>query len=347
MHVGSRRRFGALLAGAALLPVLAASPAAAAGIVVNSKTMLTQDDGTCTLPEAIKAANTDTASGASTGECAAGFGADDMITFSVSGTIYTTRLPDITQGVTINGGNKVTLNAQGGSSFFIANASGIYLFNIVFTNGRAPVRRRDPRRRRRRGLSRALHGEQQPRAAGWRGHRRRRRRPLRRRLHDQRQHGNAAGRWDPPRAGLVRPDRPLDDQRQLFAVRRRRVRRQHRGAGHRELDHREERRHQHRWRASTSGQNVGLTISNSTIALNSASTSLGGLYADYHGERRHPQHHHRRQRQGQRRRAAIDTSVSEHHRGLDDRPPRPRGAPGQRRPDQDDQAPVDGVRRAR
>ena len=86
--------------------------------------MLTQDDGTCTLPEAIKAANTDTASGASTGECAAGFGADDMITFSVSGTIYTTRLPDITQGVTINGGNKVTLNAEGGSSFFIANATG-------------------------------------------------------------------------------------------------------------------------------------------------------------------------------------------------------------------------------
>ena len=122
MHVGSRRRFGALLAGAALLPVLAASPAAAAGIVVNSKTMLTQDDGTCTLPEAIKAANTDTASGASSGECGAGIAAD-VITFSVTGTINTTRLPDITQPVTIDGNRQVTLNGQGASSFFIANAS--------------------------------------------------------------------------------------------------------------------------------------------------------------------------------------------------------------------------------
>ena len=137
MHVRSWRRVGALLAGAALLPVLAASPAAAAGIVVNSKSMLTQDDGTCTLPEAIKAANTDTASGASTGECAAGAGTADTITFGVSGTIYTTRLPDITQGLILNGGNKITLNGQGASSFFIANASSIYLVNITFTNGRS------------------------------------------------------------------------------------------------------------------------------------------------------------------------------------------------------------------
>jgi parallel beta-helix repeat protein len=136
MHVRSWRRFGALLAGAALLPVLAASPAAAAGIVVNSKAMLTEDDGTCSLPEAIKAANTDTASGASSGECAAGAGAD-VITFSVTGTVYTTRLPDITGPVTINGNHAVTLNGQGASSFFLIQGNPVYLQGLVFTNGRA------------------------------------------------------------------------------------------------------------------------------------------------------------------------------------------------------------------
>jgi len=136
MHVGSRRRFGALLAGAALLPVLAASPAAAAGIVVNSKTMLTQDDGTCTLPEAVKAANTDAASGALSGECAAGSGAD-LITFSVTGTIYTTRLPDITQPVTINGAGKVTFNGQGASGFFLITGNPVFFQRLVFTNGRS------------------------------------------------------------------------------------------------------------------------------------------------------------------------------------------------------------------
>ena len=136
MHVRSWRRFGALLAGAALLPVLAASPVSAAGIVVNSKTMLTQDDGTCTLPEAIKAANTDAASGVSSGECPAGSGAD-VITFSVTGTILTTRLPDITGPVTINGDHKVTLNGQGATAFFIIHGNPVYLQGLVFTNGRA------------------------------------------------------------------------------------------------------------------------------------------------------------------------------------------------------------------
>lgn len=136
MRRAGRLRFVALAAAAALVPVAGASPVAAAGIVVTSRTMLTQDDGACTLPEAIKAANTDTASGPTFGECPAGSGTD-VITFSVSGTILTTRLPDITQPLTIDGAGTVTLNGQGGSSFFIANANPIHLKQLVFTNGRA------------------------------------------------------------------------------------------------------------------------------------------------------------------------------------------------------------------
>ncbi|HEX5826001.1 MAG TPA: choice-of-anchor Q domain-containing protein [Candidatus Limnocylindrales bacterium] len=130
------RRLVVMLAAAAMLPIVAAAPVAAAGIVVNSKTMLTQDDGTCTLPEAIKAANTDTASGVSSGECAAGAGSD-IITFSVSGTIYTTRLPDVVSPVTIDGDGKITLDARKSAGFAILDASGIYLVDLVITNGYA------------------------------------------------------------------------------------------------------------------------------------------------------------------------------------------------------------------
>ncbi|MEZ4519227.1 MAG: CSLREA domain-containing protein [Chloroflexota bacterium] len=53
---------------------LMVQPTHAAGIVVNSDADTVADDGVCTLREAITAANTDTASGAMTGECAAGSG---------------------------------------------------------------------------------------------------------------------------------------------------------------------------------------------------------------------------------------------------------------------------------
>ena len=130
------RRLAALGLALSLL-VVATPPVAAIGsIVVNSKTMLTEDDGTCTLPEAIKAANTDTPSGGSSGECAAGAGAD-TITFTVSGTIYTTRLPDIASPVTISGGGKVTLDARQGNAFFIVSGSPVHLQGLTFTRGRA------------------------------------------------------------------------------------------------------------------------------------------------------------------------------------------------------------------
>ena len=70
--------------------VVLASPAQAAIITVNS----TADDadptdGECTLREAITSANTDTASGTATGECAAGSG-EDGIDIGLTGTVNLT-----------------------------------------------------------------------------------------------------------------------------------------------------------------------------------------------------------------------------------------------------------------
>ena len=79
-----------------LLPTLVAllvpAAASAAPIAVNTQADTVADDGTCSLREAITAANADTASGASTGECAAGSGAD---TISLPAGTYTrTRAGD-------------------------------------------------------------------------------------------------------------------------------------------------------------------------------------------------------------------------------------------------------------
>ena len=57
---------------------------ASSTIVVNSKLDTNADDGVCTLREAILAANSDTTSGVSPGECAAGSGAD-TINFAITG----------------------------------------------------------------------------------------------------------------------------------------------------------------------------------------------------------------------------------------------------------------------
>ena len=57
---------------------------AAATITVNSTSDATANDGACTLREAIIAADNDTASGGTTGECIAGNG-DDTINFNITG----------------------------------------------------------------------------------------------------------------------------------------------------------------------------------------------------------------------------------------------------------------------
>ena len=103
-----------------LAALLAVSPlsvgtlpvAHAATITVDSTTNVVADDGVCTVREAITAANTDTASGATAGECPAGVGADTIeldisLTYLLDVVDNSTEggngLPSITSEITING----------------------------------------------------------------------------------------------------------------------------------------------------------------------------------------------------------------------------------------------------
>ncbi len=99
-------RWLSAIAGA--LALLAAFPAGAATITVNSTSDAAANDGVCTLREAIIAANTNTASGAAAGECAAGAAGLDTIAFGIPGAGVQTiapasLLPTITEAVFING----------------------------------------------------------------------------------------------------------------------------------------------------------------------------------------------------------------------------------------------------
>src|SRR5437660_5332407 len=60
-------------------------------ITVNSTLPVIANDGFCTLPEAIIAANTDTASGTMAGECPAGSGVDTIVL--QTGATYTLVAP--------------------------------------------------------------------------------------------------------------------------------------------------------------------------------------------------------------------------------------------------------------
>lgn len=95
------------------LAALSTVGAWAAGIVVNSAGDTVADDGECTLREAIVAANTDTASGATVGECAAGSRAD-TITFAGNYTITLagSQLPSISSEITINGNGEANTILQ-------------------------------------------------------------------------------------------------------------------------------------------------------------------------------------------------------------------------------------------
>lgn len=109
-------RFALTFAACAAL-LLAPAAARAATITVNSAADTAANDGKCTLREAITAANTDTASGALAGECAAGTLGLDTIVFAIPaatdpgcvvGTGVCTiapafALPNITDAVTIDG----------------------------------------------------------------------------------------------------------------------------------------------------------------------------------------------------------------------------------------------------
>ena len=132
--------------------LLAFAPAAsAATITVNTTSVSPANDGACTLPEAIIASNTNTSSGASAGECAAGSGAD-TINFSAlftgdvaTSTITTSSLPPITQTVTIAGGNCgspkpcVGFDADTGGGGFNVGASNVTISGIAITGAASPT----------------------------------------------------------------------------------------------------------------------------------------------------------------------------------------------------------------
>ena len=98
--------------------------AGAAGntITVNSTSEAANSaDGLCTLREAIIAANTNTASGAVAGECAAGSsdGADTIDLTGVAGTItVTSALANISSDLVLNGPGQGTLTVQRSTSTF-------------------------------------------------------------------------------------------------------------------------------------------------------------------------------------------------------------------------------------
>ena len=90
-----------------LMLLLVCGSAGAATITVNTESDTTADDGACTLREAITSANTDTTSGPTPGECAAGSGAD-IVAFTNHGPrpqviAPDPDLPDLTTPIAING----------------------------------------------------------------------------------------------------------------------------------------------------------------------------------------------------------------------------------------------------
>ena len=113
-------------------------------ITVNSTLDVADStDGLCTLREAIIAANTDTASGATVGECIAGSNSDsDTISLTgVAGTItLLSALPNITADVSINGPGLSQLTISGNNNFRVFSltlSSGLVSFSgLTITNGR-------------------------------------------------------------------------------------------------------------------------------------------------------------------------------------------------------------------
>jgi CSLREA domain-containing protein len=140
-HIGAAR-------GMAMMPVTAAL-AAGATITVNSAEdvlPVNGSDGKCTLREAITAANTNTASGNVSGECAAGSG-DDAIIFDA--TIFDPGpntinlkgvLPDLASNITITGpgSSKLTVRRDTGGVYriFFTNGFIVTISGMTVANGR-------------------------------------------------------------------------------------------------------------------------------------------------------------------------------------------------------------------
>ena len=122
-----------------------AAIAAGTTITVNSTADVEDSsDGLCTLREVITAANSDTASGATAGECAAG-SASDSDTISLTGLTGTitlgSALPAIISDMSINGPGPSQLTISGNNSVRVFNltlSSGLVSFSgLTIADGRA------------------------------------------------------------------------------------------------------------------------------------------------------------------------------------------------------------------
>ena len=129
--VGRSATKPSLLASLFLVCAIGGSPASAATLTVNTLdfSLAAGDDGWCTLYEAVVSANTDTASGALAGECAAGLD-DDTLVFSAAtpATYFLLFGPlVITDGLTIvgPGADLLTLDAQGFHRIFVYSPTDI------------------------------------------------------------------------------------------------------------------------------------------------------------------------------------------------------------------------------
>jgi CSLREA domain-containing protein len=116
---------------------------AATTITVNSTSdVANASDGLCTLREAITAANNNTASGATAGECAAGSSTgSDTITISVSGTINLTgALPQFLSDINLSGpgSSLLTVRRDTGGNYRVLDVAGgvVTMSGLTVTNGR-------------------------------------------------------------------------------------------------------------------------------------------------------------------------------------------------------------------
>jgi CSLREA domain-containing protein len=138
---------GAALLVWGLVLAYASSPAWAADITVNSTDDVAENNGVCTLREAITSANNDAVSGDAEGECAAGSG-DDIIHIGTSavpltGTVNLTgELPFLSSNMEIEGpgADKFTVRRDTGGDYGIFTVNGasppvVTISGITISNG--------------------------------------------------------------------------------------------------------------------------------------------------------------------------------------------------------------------
>lgn len=106
-------------------------------IIVSGNTDIVADDGVCTLPEAINAANSDTASGVTAGECPAGSGSD-TIDLNANTVLLTAALPEITTDTTLrNGGIQRDATAEQDFRLLTVRNASVTMADLSLSQGRA------------------------------------------------------------------------------------------------------------------------------------------------------------------------------------------------------------------